>query len=50
MLSLYYHELTGKIEKYERKKYLMVDNYILDKVLGKIKEKIGIEKFDMLRC
>ena len=49
MLILYYHELTGKIEKYEIKKYLMVDNYILDTVLGKI-IKIGIEKFDMLRC
>ena len=27
-------------------KTLMVDYYILDKLLGKIKEIIGIEKFD----
>ena len=39
MLSLYYHELMGKIEEHEqkKKKYLMVDDYILDQVLGKIK-------------
>ena len=28
----------GKIEKHEEKKYLMVDDYILDKVLGKLKK------------
>ena len=33
MLNLYYHELMGKIEEHERKKYLMVDDYMLDKVL-----------------
>ena len=33
----------GKIEEHKRKKYLMVDNYTLDKV-KKIKEIIGIEK------
>ena len=31
MLSLHYYELLGKIKEHEGKKYLMVDNYILDK-------------------
>ena len=35
-------ELTGR--KW-RKKYLIVDDYMLDKVLDKIKKTIGIEKF-----
>ena len=42
MLSLHYHELMGKIEEYEGNKYLMVDEYILDKVLDKFNEIIGI--------
>ena len=46
MLSLYYHELMGKINEHEGKKYLMVDNWILHKVLNKIKEITSIEKFD----
>ena len=29
-----------------RKKYLMANDYMLDKVLGKMKEIISIEKFD----
>ena len=33
MLNLYYDELIGKIEEYEGKKYLVVDDYTLDKVL-----------------
>ena len=37
MLNLYYDELIGKTEEYEEKKYLMVDDYTLDKVLDKIK-------------
>ena len=45
-LSLHYHELMGKIEEHERKKYLMVNDYMLDKVFDKIKETIGIVKFD----
>ena len=49
MLSLYFHELMGKIEELEGKKCLMVDDYIVDKVLDKIKEIIGIEKFDDTR-
>ena len=28
MLSLHYHELMGKIEEHEKKKYLMVDDYM----------------------
>ena len=43
MLSLYYHELIGNIEEYEGKKYLMIDDNILDKVLEKI---IAIKKYD----
>ena len=40
VLNLYYDEL---IEKYQGKKYLMVDDFIVDKLLDKIK-RIGIEK------
>ena len=43
MLSLYYHELIGNIEEYEGKKYLMIHDNILDKVLEKI---IAIKKYD----
>ena len=46
MLSLYYHELMGKVKIYEVKKFLMIDGYVLNKVLDKIKETIGIKKFD----
>ena len=47
MSSLCYHELMKKkIEEDERKKYLMMDDYMLDKVSDKIKEIIGIKKFD----
>ena len=45
MLSVHYHELIGKVEEHEGKKYLMVNNYKRDKLLGKIK-KIDIEKLD----
>ena len=45
ILSLYYDELIGKIEEYEGRKYLMVNDYTLDKVLDKMKS-IGIEKHD----
>ena len=38
ILSLYYHELMGKIRKAEGKNYLVVDNYMLVKVLGKEKK------------
>ena len=36
ILSLYYHELVEKIEKYDRKTYLIVDDYTLDKVLDNL--------------
>ena len=39
------NELMGMIEEHERKKYLMVNDYVSDKVLGKIKDIRGIEKF-----
>ena len=42
---LNYHQIIGKIEEPEGRKYLMVDDFMLDKVLDKIKEIIGIEKF-----
>ena len=48
MLYLYYYELIGKIEEYEGKKYLMVENYTQDKVLDKIK-RIGIKKIEDVR-
>ena len=35
MLSLYYHELMGKIKEHEGKKYLMVKDYMLNKVVDK---------------
>ena len=49
ILSLYYHKLIGWNEEHEGKKYLMVDDYIVNKVLDKIKKIIGIEHFDILR-
>ena len=45
MISLQYHELMGKIEEYEGKEYLLVDDYMLGKVLDKVKNIIGIENF-----
>ena len=38
ILSLYYHELMGNVKEQEWKKMIVV-HYVLDKVLGKIKEK-----------
>ena len=46
LFNLYYDELIRKIEEYEGKKSLMVDDYMLDLVLDKIKKIISIEKFD----
>ena len=46
MLSLHYHELLGKIKEHKWKKYLTINNYMLDKVLEKIRETIGVIKFD----
>ena len=39
----------GKIKEHEGKKYLMVNDHMLDKVLDKIKEKVGIVKLDDTR-
>ena len=45
MISLYYyHELIGNIEEHEGKN-LKVDDYVLNKVLHKIKRLIGIGHF-----
>ena len=38
MLSLHYYELIGMIEEHEGKKKLIFDDYMLNKVLGKIKQ------------
>ena len=46
ILTLYYHELMRKNEEHKGKKYLTDDDYILDKVLDKIKEKVRIVRFD----
>lgn len=45
MLSLNYHQIIGKIEEPEGRKYLMVEDFMLEKVLDKIKKITGIEKF-----
>ena len=46
VLSLHYHELMGKIQEHEEEIYLMVNYYMLDKVLEKIKETTGIIELD----
>ena len=46
MLSLYFYKVMERIEEHEGKKYLMVDEYILNKVFDKITEIISIEKCD----
>ena len=45
VLSLCYHKLIVKIEENEGNKYLMIDVYVLSKVLNKVKEIKNIEKF-----
>ena len=37
---MYFHKLTRKIKENERQKNLMVDDYVLNKVLEKIEEVI----------
>ena len=44
MLTLHYHELIGYVKEDEG--HLIIDDYMLDKALDKIKEIIGVEKFD----
>ena len=46
MSSLHYRELTREIKYHERDKYLMVDDYMVDKILERIKEITNIEEFD----
>ena len=46
---MHYHELIGKKKEHEEIKYLIADDYMLDKVLDKIKEIIGIGKFDDIK-
>ena len=46
MPTLHNHELMRKIKEHEGRKYLMVNDYMLDKVSVKMKETIGIAKFD----
>ena len=43
MLSLYYHELIRNIGKCDRKRCLILDDSILDKVSDKIKKIINLE-------
>ena len=49
MLSLYFDKFMGKIKEHERKKYLIIDGYMLNKVLDKIKEIIAIQKIHNTR-
>ena len=46
MISLYYYELVGKFKDHEGKNTLMIDSFVLNKVLDKIKEIVATEKFD----
>ena len=45
MLSLYFHELIEKTDDHKQKNCLMVNDYVLDKVLDKTKETKGIAIF-----
>ena len=49
MLSLYYHELLVNIEGHEWKISLIIHDYMLNKVLNKIKEILDNEKFDSIK-
>ena len=42
----YFNSKSIKIKEHEGEKYQMVNNYMLDKVLDKIKEVIDIVKFN----
>ena len=46
ILGLHYNKLKGKIEKKEGERYLIACHCILNEVLDKIKEMIGIKKYD----
>ena len=49
MLNLYYHKLTRKVKQHQRAKYVMINDYVLNKVLDKIKGILGIKKLMILR-
>ena len=49
ILRLYYDELIGKTEEREGKKVLMVDDYMLNKVLDKIKKQQKLKNLMILR-
>ena len=46
ILPLHYPQLMEKFQEHEEKKYLMVNDYMLDKIVEKTKETIAIVKFD----
>ena len=50
MLSLCFYQLMGKIEEHKEKVYLVVDEYMVNKVLYSIKEIVGIEAIRMINC
>ena len=49
ILRLYYDELIGKTEEREGKKVLMVDDYMLNKALDKIKKQQKLKNLMILR-
>ena len=46
ILILLFNGLIDKTEESKGKKFLMIADYIFDKVLDRVKKIIGIEKFD----
>ena len=49
MLNLYYHELMGKVKEHKGKKYLMLDDYVLDKVLERLKKPLALKNLTKLK-
>ena len=49
MLSVYYNEVKRKFEKYEVKKYSMLDDKVMEKVLDKIKESQSLNNLMILK-
>ena len=45
-MSVYYHKLVRQIQKYYRKKYLIVDENILNQVTAGVIKLTWFEKFD----
>ena len=46
IIRLPYDEIIGKTKEHEGKKYFIIDDYMLDKVLDKIRKIKSIEIFD----